>query len=1183
MNPAEYDNCGNCEQPSLPQCSSVPLEKLKSVQAQKPIKVCSVKNCNIFGTHDYNRLREEYQCQRKSFKAKDENKNSLGSPIGLVASNVNFSTEAKVADITQAKFATYLKAFARLHLHEEILWNPLMVDDIMKEGLNLYTTSQEQKEEENSYETPSDIYTPNEMNIKRDFQLSGFSFHVELMPEFKMKMGNTKEESGAHGDAVALTLEDFKKAMRQFLRSRKYALITVADFYALIWHSRQAYFVFDVCGRRVTDFKSDKDKGVAMLICLSCLENVRHLVVNLSGLQETDPLSIRQIKVVKVVTPTGGIIQQDYAKRSHQYQVVNDDYAYLRSALHLTLNRRDLLRNRSALPVAITAIVCTKIDHPATWDMKMLDKIICFGVNFCQSVWAKCGDSEMVDVEEFPTYFSIGQFQITIEIIARQYEGLWHCIPEFKLSELAENCKRAFDRGDHKLIMQINYQIYAIWKKHDFIYLFDPFRHRIMGKPFESQVYEQMEKSASLRMFRSFDVFLNVFNHILMDSNRSSSFSLHAIKVRNIQKKLTRKELNLKAIEDSKLDSKGETISLNDHICFEEAEDICFKALADISDYEDEDLRSDVFEMELRTSSSEAEIVEEEEAMGEGEVEEIEGIETSSSGEEGGGHKKKSGKSGKAKGKGGKGGKGSKSKRGPSGKGKKGGGASDSLEGGDKKSKQKADDMESSEDEGKSDRKNKSKDKMNKNIKNRTKIKKEKSEDEEGHDEKAEKDKKLKEKEQKDEEGNVKKEKDKSKEQLDKDKETKDKNAKDKELKEKELKDKDKDLKDKEQKDKDLKDKLQKDKDQKGKDLKDKDIKDKDLKDKDLKDKDLKAKDAKDKEENDKDSKDKDQKDKDLKDRDQRDKDLKEKDLKDKELKDKQFKEKDLKEKDTKDIDQKDKELKDAKDKDKDVKLENMDDDKPEDQSKIATDKDKEGVKTDDEKDMGRKSRESKEEEILKSSQDEEAARKLEEAKAREKENALKRAMQEQEQTKAKIDFEQKPDKSKTPPHPYDDGTEADDENEEAFKKQRYYCSLPNPNCYPGYLKNPVDMAVLGSANGSYRSICQLLQSGFQLADRLLTLTPWGNFVIFRCSGKLATDEKHYYLYDGCTCNFERFRHLDLRVGTAGLLCFKHIHDIIGYIRQLRQTRRQEKKKNKYTAEEICQEYCNRSSSSLRL
>ncbi|XP_073843802.1 male sterile (3) 76Cc [Musca autumnalis] len=982
--------CGFEGDANVSPCHDAPRTEMCGKQKFEPqnadLLICNTKNCQIYGGHDTNPF-PNYPCPARVIKAKDPNKNSLGSPVGMIASSINFKSESKPSDISQARYATYLKAFARLYLNPEYMWTTELLDDIMREGLALYALSEK---EENQLESPAHIYSESERRIQREFQMAGCTFHVELMKKYKLDEGDRGDGKDVGDGGEEVPLRHLKKSLKNFLREHKHCLLTFGNaIYVLLWRSQGAYMILDVCGRR-SDFRSDREKGMAMLVCLKTLENVRHLLVGLTTLAKIDSFNLREMKMVKVLLPSGEVLQRDYGLRVQQWEIVNDDYGYLKASLHLTLNPKDLLRNRSALPVGIMAIVISKIDHPATWNMKILDKIMCFGVRFCQACWASCPQQqeEGINATQFPSIFDMAQYRIRIELKPQKYEGLWRCTPGFRHSEMADLLQKAFNGSDHRLLLQINFQLYAIWKKQDFIYLFDPYRHRILGQAGggNAETYEEMEKSASLRMFGDFEVFMNTLNHILLDSNRNSRFYIHTLRVLSILKRDQRKE---KGLDEDSLKFNAEVSSLNEHVCFEESDDFCQKLLADISDYEDEDLLSDVDELELRTSSSEGEEgLEEEEAGNAGEEEEMEGLESSSSGEEeliknkanagakGGKSKTKKGKKGnKSSGKGGK---------------KAGGGEND-------KERKKAGESAGDEEPNKA------------------------GNDKEEKKETVEKEKKQKAKE---DEGK--------------------KNVKPKEPV-KEL----------------------------------------------------------------------------------------EKITKEKPVEDNQNKQKSDLNKQQKSPQHSDKES--NKDKDK----------TPSPPSKPA-------------------------EPPVKPKQDKQVeANILPKDKEPAPDDVPKKSTT-------------KPKCPKTPTC----GHEADDEHEEPYFDFKHLCTtnIPNPNRCPGYYKSPLDMAVVGSQNGSYESLSKLLLAGFSRADRLLAMTPWGNFVVFRCvsyqqqqQGVNALPHHLYYLFDGCTCNVNRFRHLDLSLGTAGLLCFKQLHDVIEYMRQIRKQRSKEIRCKRLppTAEEICQEYCN--------
>ncbi|XP_061388306.1 uncharacterized protein LOC133323392 [Musca vetustissima] len=917
----------------------------------------------------------------------------------MLASSINFKSEGKPGDIALARYATYFKAFARLYLNPEYMWTSELLDELLREGLALYTQSEK---EGNALESPLEIYSESEQRIQREFQMSGCGFHVELMRKFRM--GDDNGAKGDHedvgGDEGELPFRDLKNSLRKFFKSYKYGLLTFGNvIYVLLWRSQGAYMILDVCGRRM-DFQSDREKGMAMLVCVQNLENVRHLLVGLTNLPKIDSFSLREMKMVKVQMPSGEVVQRDYGLRLQQWECVNEDYAYLKASLHLSLNPKDLLRNRSALPAGVMAIVVSKLDHPATWNMKILDKIMCYGVRFCQQAyWASCpmqGGGGAINVLDFPHLFDMAQYRVRIDLLASKYDGFWRCVPGYRYSEMADHIGKAFVDGDNQLLLQINYQFYAIWRKNDFIYLFDPFRHRILGQPDTSAAgsYEEMEKSGTLRMFGCMEVFLNTLQHILLDSNRSSPFRIHSLRILKIAKR-DQKE------EEEDLNSNVEVQSLNEHVCFEESDDFCHNLLAEISDYEDEDLLSDVDELELRTSSSEGELgLEEEEAGGGGEEEEMEGLESSSSGEE----DNKKGKGGGAGS--GKGGKAKITK-----KSKKSAGKGDKKSGGGQKAKERKKAGESMEDE------------ENKNQENEA-LGKEKNPSKPPGDESKLKTEKSK---------------------------MEDKNAS--------------------------------------------------------------------KEANKKDTH-------------------------------KESEEGDKPSKGTTNLEETGDKKKSENEEKKKIPAEGQGLEKP---PTTPISKPPEVVKHD----------------------------KQVEAKLMPSETPAALAGDTLEVPKTSSKKSHYPKSSAC-------GHEADNEHEtESLFDIKRFCTttIPNPNRYPGYFKCPLDMAVVGSENGSYESLSKLLLAGFSRADRLLAMTPWGNFVVFRCftnggeKDERGQERPHaYYLFDGCTCNVNRFRHLDLSLGTAGLLCFQQLHDVIEYMRRIRQIRQKEKRcKRKAvapTADEICQEYC---------
>lgn len=127
------------------------------------------------------------------------------------------------------------------------------------------------------------------------------------------------------------------------------------------------------------------------------------------------------------------------------------------------------------------------------------------------------------------------------------------------------------------------------------------------------------------------------------------------------------------------------------------------------------------------------------------------------------------------------------------------------------------------------------------------------------------------------------------------------------------------------------------------------------------------------------------------------------------------------------------------------------------------------------------------------------------------------------------------------------------------------------PNSYPGLLSQPKTMAVVGSECGSYDSLCKLLHAGFRCADRVYVMVPWGNYVAFRSNNNTQTI---YFIFDGCTCNLNRFRYADLTCGTAGLLYFEEMHKMINYIITSRGRREELNSLKRCVVDDVCKDLC---------
>lgn len=589
--------CPPCPPPGPP-CDA-PLVRLDKLWPE-PYNPCSFKNCLIFGGHDepYIRPFDPKGCTRMRRNDIDR---SLGYPIGVVSGTT--VVKSGIPNQESVRFASNLKAFAHSYYTRRDEWKPDTIDMVVNEGQVLFNDS-ENMDPPNASDSP-DIYDENEQKVTRHFKINDIEFAMELEAPFEVY-------------GYENVIRNLRRILRAFFKKAKYGVFFTPNWYLLIWKEKGVWMVLDLNGRDKNTMKPNNEEGYPLLLGLKSFDNVVWLIKKESYLDKNAKFSIREILVVRLATPgsTGQSWEREHGMRMSQFDVIASDYAYVKSNLHLTLNSKDALRNRSALPVAVATALASKIDHPATWDQKMYDKVMCYGVNMCKNCWEPCMDpSKPMDLDDFPRQIRLGQFVAEIMLTPNAYEGWWKCVPMYKFNDFHLMLEKALDQNDY-IIFQINNQMYSLWKKSDFIYLMDPYRHNIVGRILEEG---EDPKSATVRMFGNMDRLLSVFHQILLESNRSAVFHIHTLRIRNITECPPGTAPALLPPDED-----VEVRSLNENIRFDENYDKCLQELGEISDFE-EDLVSEI-EPIVEISSSE-EMVEEEEGGGGGAVEGGEGEE----------------------------------------------------------------------------------------------------------------------------------------------------------------------------------------------------------------------------------------------------------------------------------------------------------------------------------------------------------------------------------------------------------------------------------------------------------------------------------------------------------------------------------------------------------------------------
>ncbi|XP_034103654.1 uncharacterized protein LOC117567651 [Drosophila albomicans] len=452
---------------------------------------------------------------------------------------------------------TYLKAFALIYVLPEEEWTAEYIDKLLLEGEQLFqTTCSEDDDHADGPEHQANIGDSPEQPIKRNFKLEGHNFTLELKSPYK---GEKKKPSSQRPQHI---IRNLKPVLQEFFRSAHYCMLLTKAGYLLIWRRRKVYFVMDVKGRRREDLVSVRH-GVAMLICLQSIDKVVHLITQLSPVSYTDKFYIRELAVVRLVTPNGRVFMRESDSQPVEYKVINQNYAYLTSHLHLSLNPDKKLRNRSSVVVAVAAILASKIEHPASWSTSMFDRLICYGVEICRSCWTDKRVS--IDLSNFPSQLRLGQFVVELKLGSNVFTGLWRYSDDIQKDNKLEREIQQTLKAHCNALFQINSQTYAMWVKENFYYLLDPYRHTVVTplKPGGNGIVSG--KWSTVRMFRDILTMLSVFHQLLKESNRQSPYSIHVVHIKNIKK--CPQGYSLKPLPD---DASYDVKSLNEKIKFPE-------------------------------------------------------------------------------------------------------------------------------------------------------------------------------------------------------------------------------------------------------------------------------------------------------------------------------------------------------------------------------------------------------------------------------------------------------------------------------------------------------------------------------------------------------------------------------------------------------------------------------------
>lgn len=315
---------------------------------------------------------------------------TLGKPYGIQFGGLNIEGDFFPSDVRgKQALDTLIVAHGMNHFKEAINWNQQDIDNVLMLGTELFNE------------------TKNVQLVKLKELTKGFVFKKSFIQV-------TVSEPMIVGKVMTLMDRsvDLQLGLEKFFSQHRYGIVQTPDLDLYIVKNG-IFYVFDPRGRETECIRTET--GESAVMAFATLDNVYHLILNLSRINIKDPFKICSVTVSNVMgsnnSPekfTATIGNPSKVFRSNDYRTSDDpDISYLKGNVHLGSKVFEELANKHHLSSAITAMVYAKIDPPNSWSSNILDRVFHFGMELFKG----CTEGEPVKnltIADIPSRFYIG-------------------------------------------------------------------------------------------------------------------------------------------------------------------------------------------------------------------------------------------------------------------------------------------------------------------------------------------------------------------------------------------------------------------------------------------------------------------------------------------------------------------------------------------------------------------------------------------------------------------------------------------------------------------------------------------------------------------------------------------------------------------------------------------------------
>lgn len=309
------------------------------------------------------------------------------------------------------------------------------------------------------------------------------------------------------------------KGLKLFLQRNIAGILQATNLNVMIWKSGKKYLYFFDATPRATDLCQERT-GTAVLAKFCKFDALITVLLNRTDLGNS-PFTISPIVVKKILCRNEKDEEVVVHERSN-YNILNENKAVVQASFDLGDKCFEFTRNKQAVPMAIMALMYSRITPASSWKRSTVDKIMMLG----NQLFVECSEAENkvdINLEDIPSAFSLGPYAIEIYIYANLYTDLM-----FKKSVCEfEKCLNAFFEKNTNAIVQIGKHTLAIWSQRNMYFMFDPYTRN-------NEALKCRLGTGCVSMLSNVETIVDIITSNF--DNKELIFRMHALKILKINR-----------------------------------------------------------------------------------------------------------------------------------------------------------------------------------------------------------------------------------------------------------------------------------------------------------------------------------------------------------------------------------------------------------------------------------------------------------------------------------------------------------------------------------------------------------------------------------------------------------------------------------------------------------------------